>query len=163
VQPSEKLAALNRLAQLDARHPAIRTLAAAIREIAEQAPARDWAAVELAACVARDLIGYRSDTDRVGSEDIAGITRPDAHPLEALWRGVDDCDAKARLFVALARALGLPARVEGEIGPEGLAHVWGAVQIGDQWLPVETTLARARVGDRPREVPRETGGQWLTT
>lgn len=119
--------------------------------------------IALCHAMARDGIAYVSDTARTGGEDIAGITRPYADPLEALERGRDDCDAKARLLVALLLAAGLGARMvpwwdktTGE-----LAHVAAEVQDSGKWNHLETILSRARFGDEPRNVPPEIdSGEW---
>lgn len=158
--PSEKLQRLNELAQRDSRHPQLRELAHALMYAAELSGDRSRF-LSLALTVARDWIRYVTDTKRTGGEDVAGMTRPPEPPLAVLWRGADDCDAKARLFVALCLAEGFQARIEGEEVGDHLAHVWGLVRVADHWTPAETTLARARLGDAPRSVPKETGGQWL--
>jgi transglutaminase-like putative cysteine protease len=128
----------------------------------------------LAHTVARDWIHQVSDTVRTGGEDIAGLTR---HPspddaVDALTRGTDDCDAKARLFVALCLAGGLSARMvpywktpDGASSheqikcPSGaqLYHVAAEVWLDNKWEPVELTLSRARLGERGELVPFEAG------
>jgi transglutaminase-like putative cysteine protease len=130
----------------------------------------------LAHSVARDWIHQVSDTERTGGEDIAGLTRApnidDA--VDALTRGTDDCDAKARLFVALCLAAGIAARVvpywkigNGETTHEywtcpkdpnaRLYHVAAEVWLDNNWQPVELTLSRARLGEPGMLVPFETG------
>ena len=45
-----------------------------------------------------------------------------------------------------------------------LQHVSAEVELDGQWLPVETTLARARLGDRAADVPGERkDGKWKLT
>lgn len=147
---------------LDARTPQIRKLAANLWECAQRDPERF---AHLAQCVARDNIKFVRDTARVGEEDIAGYTRVPGRldAVDALVRGADDCDAKARLFVALCLCAGVPARMEKmETGAGMLQHVYGSVRLGDVWCPVELTLQRARVGDDPYSVPVERAtGKWL--
>lgn len=133
----------------------------------------------LAHTVARDWIHQVSDTARTGGEDIAGLTRTptEVDATDALTRGSDDCDAKARLFVALCLAGGLAARVvpywkvpggtttheRDSYGagapPAGsqLYHVAAEVFLDNAWEPVELTLSRARLGERGEAVPLETG------
>lgn len=112
---------------------------------------------QLALAIARDGIRYELDTARVGGEDLD-------HPFAALWRGVDDCDAKSRLFCALCIAAGLPARMVDHWRGGQLVHVNAAVRIGGRWLPAETTLSRARLGEVPADVPKEKEtGQWRQT
>lgn len=133
----------------------------------------------LAHTVARDWIHQVSDTVRTGGEDIAGLTREPSEndATDALSRGTDDCDAKARLFVALCLAAGLRARVVpywktpdgkttherdafGLSGPaqgSKLFHVAAEVWLDNTWQPVELTLSRARLGERGELVPFESG------
>lgn len=160
MNPKEKLDTLNQLALRDATHPELRALSRNLLAAAGAHGDPERAFLAMAAALCRDAITYQTDTERVGSEDIAGLTRANEHPLAVLWRGVDDCDAKPRLFVALCRAAGIPARMAGEVQGERLAHAWAEVLVRGRWLPLETTLARARLGDPPRSVPKETSGQW---
>jgi transglutaminase-like putative cysteine protease len=154
------------IVQQDAQHPEIRRRAGALWQAAGGDP-RIFA--QLAAALCRDGIRYIRDTARVGSEDIAGYTRKPKpnDAIDALRRKVDDCDAKARAFVALCLAAGLAARMMPfwRQDPDGpmLQHVYGAVKLGERWCPVELTLARARVGDFPTKVPKEVSGRWLRT
>lgn len=147
---------------LDSRHPRIRAMAGMLWECA---CGRVRAFAELAHCLARDCVTYTRDTARVGEEDIAGYTRTPSKndAVDALVRGTDDCDAKARLFVAICLARNVPARMEPLVNRAGmLQHVYAAVRLDGEWLPVETTLRRARIGDAPRSVPFETGTrEWL--
>lgn len=145
---------------LDARNRHIVGLAKILWEAAQRRPERF---VNLAHCVARDNIAFVRDTSRVGGEDIAGYTRLPSRDdaVEALLRGADDCDAKSRIFVALCLAAKIPAKMMPLERGDMLQHVYGAVCLGEEWLPVETTLRRARVGDDPYEVPKELSGEWL--
>lgn len=174
---------LHDIPKSDRLNPKIRALANVL-SLAANGSARRYA--ELAMTVARDWIRQQTDTDRVGGEDIAGLTRipgPD-DAVEALERGTDDCDAKARLFVALCLAAGLRAemigywrdrarvhkwRVSGgapvPVGAEELFHVAASVDVGGgNLVPVELTLARARLGEWGEQVPLETlTKRWLET
>jgi transglutaminase-like putative cysteine protease len=156
----------------DAGDRRIRDIAHQFRQASGGNPRRF---AQLALTVARDWVKQLTDTDRVGGEDIAGFTRdpmPD-DAVQALVRGYDDCDAKARLFVALCLAGGIPARMvpywerPGEpLKPRGeptekLAHVAAEVYLNGAWIPVETTLARARLGELGTYVPKESTGRWL--
>jgi len=149
----------------DAKHPRIEKIAAGL-DLAANGDARCYA--HLAHALARDCIRYVSDTQRTGGEDIAGYTREpgELDAVEALDRGRDDCDAKARLFVALCLARGLTARMRPlwrrSADGDKLQHVSAEVLLGGRWQPVETTLARARLGEEPERVPKEAHtGQWL--
>ncbi|MGQ0649282.1 MAG: transglutaminase-like domain-containing protein [Gemmatimonadaceae bacterium] len=62
--------------------------------------------------------------------------------LATLRSRAGDADHHTNLFVALARAAGLPARpVRGFVrrGERMLAHSWSEVYVGGQWLPVDPT------------------------
>jgi transglutaminase-like putative cysteine protease len=156
----------------DARHPIIRQIAVSFWTAVQcSAPQSITIArrrfADLAFTVARDWVRFETDTDRLGHEDIAGFTR-DARAddaVDALRRGVDDCDAKARLFVALCIAGGVQAHMVPHWQAGQLAHVSAAFsEDGATWVPVELTLSRARAGDTARTIPRETEtGKWQTT
>lgn len=147
---------------LDSRHRRIRAMAGLMRELSGTDDVRF---ALLAHCIARDWVRYVRDTGRVGEEDIAGYTRSPtpSDPVDALDRREDDCDAKARLFCALCLAGRVKARMMPLSNRAGmLQHVYAEVWLGDQWLPVETTLRRAVIGDAPRSVPFERGTEeWL--
>lgn len=119
----------------------------------------------LAHAVARDWIVQKTDTVRVGHEDIAGFTRPPTHDdaVDAVVRGVDDCDAKARVFVALCLAAGVPAEMVPHWDGEYLRHVSARAGLKGAWFPVELTLSRARLGEQGTSVPKEQNGRWLTS
>jgi transglutaminase-like putative cysteine protease len=168
----EKWSFLDAAPARDAQNPALRQLAAALMWAVRlsRPPNRGELVIryaEVCLTVARDWIRYETDTDRVGHEDIAGFTRA-ARPddaVDALWRGVDDCDAKARIFVALCLAGGVQARMVPHWHAGQLAHVSAVfTKDGTAWIPVETTLTRARIGDTPTTIPKETEtGKWQTT
>jgi transglutaminase-like putative cysteine protease len=71
--------------------------------------------------------------------------------LEVLRERKGDCSEYALLFVALARALGLPARevsglVLAQSSPTGFGyHAWAEVYAGGRWLPVDPTWDEAPV------------------
>ena len=68
--------------------------------------------------------------------------------LEVLRTGVGDCNEHTVLYVALARASGLPARIAvGLVYLQGAFyyHAWAEVHVAEaggrgQWLPVDPTL-----------------------
>ncbi len=67
-----------------------------------------------------------------------------SNALEALKSGRGDCTEHATLFVALARAVGLPARVAVGVAywPPGGGlgwHAWAEVRVGEQWIAVDPT------------------------
>lgn len=164
-----KLRALQELAALDAEHPHTREAARTLRDlVANQLGVGgvrgDRLFALLCHAIARDGVPYRSDTQRTGGEDIAGLTRPPEHPFAVLRREGDDCDAKARLFVALCRAGGLQAEVIPLWKGGALQHVFSRVRLGPVWESAELTLSRARLGDEPQTVPYEKNkNDWART
>lgn len=63
--------------------------------------------------------------------------------LTALRLGAASCNGKSRLFVALARHMGLPARLVGGVilseGRKRTSHQWLEVNIQQQWVPFDPT------------------------
>ncbi len=59
--------------------------------------------------------------------------------LTCLRLGESSCGGKTRLFVALVRAAGLPARMVGGVilksGTWHAGHIWAEVRLGDLWVP----------------------------
>jgi transglutaminase-like putative cysteine protease len=167
----------------DAESEEVQAAAQSLWAVASLSVNPRWAFIELAQAVARDLIRYVLDSDRVGREQIDGFTDPYGSPLAPLEHGADDCDAKARLFVALClarriRAEMVPGPGESEVRAGARlkhvsARVWTSVPVWDpktktitesreQWLEVETILARAKVGEKAEKVPAERDtGNWL--
>lgn len=103
----------------------------------------------------RDMIRYQHDPNRM--EEFA--------PLRAiLERARDDCDGKARLAVALAKSLGITARVWPVWRGPLLAHVqagykWPGSERypgarDDGWVIGELTVRGAELGQDPRTIPR---------
>lgn len=151
----------------DARTNPIVNIAQCLGHVAGRSPWPQWAFAKLAMAVARDCIQYQLDSDRVGREQIDGYTDPERSSDAALRRGYDDCDAKARLFVALCLAAGIAAEMVPRWKGERLAHVSGRAfvqgpgETGARWYPAETILARARLGDVAEAVPKELEtGKW---
>lgn len=179
----EKLQFLQSVPHKDAGQPEVQALAANLWAVACASKFPRWAYVELAQCVARDLVRYVTDRERVGREQVDGWTDPYISPLEPLMRGLDDCDAKARLFVALclarqisAKVMPRPTEMKVKAGA-ALTHVWAVVYVGlpvydaetktltqgaTQWVPIETILARAKVNEQAEQIPKERDtGSWL--
>lgn len=160
IDSQHKWRLLSEMPAIDSKNPRLRRMAALIWELAEKRPIRF---LKLALAVARDGISYESDIKQFGHEDIAGVTR---HPepndaTDAYDRGFDDCDAKARLFVALCLARGFEARLWPLWKDGELSHVAGEVLFDGQWVHAETILARARLGEMHTDVPKEpTTGKW---
>ncbi len=63
--------------------------------------------------------------------------------LTALRLGEASCNGKSRLFVALARATGIPARLVGglvlEAGSKRTSHQWVEVYVAGHWVPFDPT------------------------
>jgi transglutaminase-like putative cysteine protease len=160
---AEKWRYLERAPEFDKTERSVVELAASLWEAAGRDPR---AFAELAHAYARDVVLYMTDTEQFGEEDIA----PAGKLGDVIERKVDDCDAKARLFVALCRAVRLDAEMVPHWRGDTLAHVsakvklpagWASrVHFSGQWLPVELTLARARLGEVPRDVPKDVSGHW---
>lgn len=144
----------------DSRNPKLIELAGKIWDIAL---GRKLTFLKLALAVARDGISFESDIKQFGHEDIAGVTRyPEPNDaIEAYVRGHDDCDAKARLFVALCLAQGFEARLWPLWKHGQLTHVAAEVLVRGKWIHAETILARARLGEFHTDVPLEPKtGKW---
>jgi transglutaminase-like putative cysteine protease len=162
----EKWIFLRDAPQIDAQEPAVKRVAWLLFDVARGNVERFC---KLAMAFCRDVIRYESDTVRTGGEDI----QPKGELSDILDRGTDDCDGKARLFVALCLAVGIDARMvdhwhaDASV-PNGrdLYHVSAEVRIPGRAaaMPVELTLYRARLGDNPSDfplsVPKETAGHW---
>ncbi len=85
------------------------------------------------------LTAIYDHTSELGSRPFKGTT--DA--LTALRLGEASCNGKSRLFVALARATGIPARLVGglvlEVGTKRTSHQWVETYIGGHWVPFDPT------------------------
>lgn len=153
-----KLARMRAGARLDSHHPKVRRTAV---EITKGFRPDDWPGQARALHRwVRDHIRYVHDPD--GVEELAPA------PV-VLERGFDDCDGKVRAVVAMAKALGMDAKIKPVwVGP-ALGHVqwqvrWpgstqtnGADEAG--YLVGDVTVKGAELGQDPRTVPRnpETG------
>lgn len=141
---------------------ALRQVAALLADVANLSPWPQWCFSQLAHCLARDCIRYQTDTDRVGREQIDGWP-PDPYisPLAPFTRGADDCDAKARIFVALCLCRRMHAEMVARQTGTKLSHVYARVFVqgpddtAPHWYFVETILRRARPGEVAEHVPKE--------
>lgn len=151
---------LREMPGIDSQNPKLRELADKLWDISLGRPLTFF---KMCLALARDGIKYESDIKQFGHEDIAGVTR---HPepndaIDAYLRGADDCDAKARLFVALCLARGFEARLWPLWKNGCLTHVAGEVHYRGKWIHAETILSRARLGEMHTDVPKEpTTGKW---
>lgn len=163
IDSKHKWKLLQEMPAIDSKNPRLIRMANLVWALSEHRPMRFF---KLAMAVARDGISYESDIKQFGHEDIAGVTR---HPepndaTDAYDRGSDDCDAKARLFVALCLARGFDASLWPMWKGGDLTHVAGQVRYGGHTYHVETILGRARFGEMHTDVPKEpTTGKWLMT
>jgi hypothetical protein len=69
-----------------------------------------------------------------------------------LHRGYGDCDLKARVFVALCLAAGVPAAIEPVFrGETGFPHVRARVRMrDDEWETADPTIVNSTIGKLPR-------------
>lgn len=156
----EKWELLQEVCISDSKNPKIIRMAKLIWELSQSEPMRFF---RLTLAVARDGVKFESDIKQFGGEHIAGITRPPQpdDAVDAYTRGYDDCDAKARLFVAICLAAGFQARLWPLWRDGILQHVAAEVHWQKKWLHAETIVARARLGELHLEVPKEPNGKWL--
>ncbi len=162
IPDEEKWPLLQEMPAIDSQNPKLKRMADLLWELSQQKPIRFF---KLALATARDGITYESDIKQFGHEDIAGVTRapePD-DAIDAYSRGHDDCDAKARLFVALCLAAGFNARLWPLWKHGVLQHVAGEVYWNNRWIHAETILARAQLGEMHTSVPKEPNGMWKMT
>jgi transglutaminase-like putative cysteine protease len=143
----------------DSKNPKLIHMSKLLWELSQSRPIRFF---KLALATARDGIEYESDIKQFGHEDIAGVTRPPEadDAIEAYAREHDDCDAKARLFVALCLAAGFQARLWPLWKHGQLQHVAAEVEFEGHWIHAETILSRARLGEMHTDVPKEPDGKW---
>ncbi len=81
---------------------------------------------------------HRNIQDRFANRNFSGYT--DA--LTALKLGEASCNGKSRLFAAMARQLGLPARLVGGLilnpGSKRTSHQWVEIYLNGHWVPFDT-------------------------
>ena len=144
---------------VDSKDPRIIKMSKLIWKLSLSQPIRFF---KLVLAVARDGIEYASDIKQFDHEDIAGVTRPPEpnDAIDAYTRGHDDCDSKARLFVALCLAAGFKARLWPLWKHGALRHVAAEVELHGKWIHAETIISRARLGEMHTDVPKERNGQW---
>lgn len=133
-------------ARHDAADPAVRSWARSFlglpRPDREQAILRF---VQLCIRYERDPAWYDAQGGRHGIEllDSAAV---------GLHRGYGDCDMKARLFVALCLAAGVPAEIEPVFrGSNGFPHVRARVLAldGRRWQTADPTIVNSTIGWLP--------------
>jgi transglutaminase-like putative cysteine protease len=132
---------LDALAEDAMQRPLVRQLAALIPH---DAPARSRAAHVLELV---QRLNYRPDPP--GLEIFQSAE-------ETIARG-GDCEDLATLFVALARLVGLRAKIvwlNQQIHGAALNHVYARVLVDAQWLDAECSIAGARLGEAPSDAAR---------
>ncbi len=81
---------------------------------------------------------HRYLQDELGNRNFSGYT--DA--ITAYKLGEASCNGKGRLFVAMARKIGLPARLVGGLimqsGSKRVSHQWVEVYVNGYWVPFDT-------------------------
>lgn len=135
-----KVQLLDRLATYDAKHPTVRRLAEWLTEPA--------GSDELA--VARALHAAVRDGVRFVDEP----TETFQHTLRTWQTEQGDCDDSTRALVALARSIGMDARLQTLGNPP--RHVWCQLGAEGQWWHAETSLA-AELGEHPLDAGRRLG------
>ncbi|MDC0740973.1 transglutaminase-like domain-containing protein [Polyangium mundeleinium] len=66
-----------------------------------------------------------------------------------LLRGYGDCDAKARVFVALCRASGVPAREHCVRPAQDFPHILAEVWVNGRWRRVDPTILNSSIDRIP--------------
>lgn len=155
----EKAQWLDANASLDSRLSSVRDFAASVARAHD--PNDQEGVIRDLHSFVRDSIRYQRDPNR--EEQFADAAT-------VLARGYDDCDGKARLFVALCRAGGLEARIRPVFdGHRDFVHVQAEArwpgserhpkQQGGGWLLCELIERWANIGDDPDAIPRDGGGR----
>jgi transglutaminase-like putative cysteine protease len=139
--------------QIDSDDPAVAELA---RQVAGDVPGSYAAAVKLADHVYRRL------------EKVYGASHDRASDVLAAGRG--DCTEHALLFVALARALGIPAR--GVLGlvyaqyddgvPALYWHAWAEVRSAGEWIAIDPIFGQPVADATHVALGGGAGGHFLT-
>src|SRR6266508_1041176 len=88
------------------------------------------------------VLSHRMEYE-IPSDLASGLTprafRGTTDALSALRLGEASCNGKSRLFVALARATGIPARLVGDLiltsGPKKTSHQWVEAYVAGHWVP----------------------------
>jgi transglutaminase-like putative cysteine protease len=139
--PSSRVALLDSLAEDAMQRPLVRQFAALLPH---DGPERSRAkrALELV-----HKLPYRPDPQ--GLEIFQSAE-------ETIARG-GDCEDLATLFVALARLVGLRAKIvwlNQQIHGAALNHVFARVLVDGGWLDAEASIAGARLGETPSDAAR---------
>lgn len=145
--PWAKVRILDALAHWDARYdPRVRRIAVGIvRALPDTSPGRVARALHRAVLARVRYVGEGIETFQ---------------PAAETWAlGLGDCDDSARLLVALARSLGLPAEIRALANRRGVP-VHASSTVGGMWA--ECSLP-AKFGEHPLAAYRRLRGQGLPT
>lgn len=93
----------------------------------------------------KELLGEKVKLEEVLSKIFNHVYEIPVQPIKNLMTAVEahernaaSCNGKSRLFVALCRSLGIPARVAGGIilndDRKKTSHLWAEVLINDEWV-----------------------------
>lgn len=119
-------------------------------------PSQDAAVIQNARTAVADVDSRRQETNAlkavsylagwINQEIVhAAVLDLETTPTEVLRNRQGGSAGHARLFAAMARSLGIPARVcQGFLVQTGQAvyHVWAEAWINGEWVPVDTTVSR---------------------
>lgn len=130
---------IDAMCTLDARLPLVREMA---RRFARARDPND------AEGLARDLHAFVRDAIRY-VRDPAGEELSDAETV--IDRGYGDCDDKARVFVALCRSVGIPARIRPCFRGDDFVHVQAEVLVDGRVLVAELIVRDLPLGELPRK------------
>jgi transglutaminase-like putative cysteine protease len=142
VQPDRRVELLDSLANDAMREGFVRELAALV-------PRSDDPRTQAANLLAFVHAAFRYRPDPGGVEVFQDVR-------ETIANG-GDCEDLATLFVALARLLGLEARVvwlDQQIHGAALNHVFAQVLVDGRWLDVEASIAGSELGESPAHAAR---------
>lgn len=119
-------------------------------------PSQDSAIIQNARVAVADLDTRRQESNVLKAvsylagwinQEIAftGGVAPEVDAASVLRNRQADSVGHARLFAAMARSLGIPARIcQGVLVQTGQAvfHAWAEAWIAGEWVPVDTTVSR---------------------
>lgn len=129
---ADKVALLDALASFDARDPRVRRVAEHLTAPARQSPS---AAVEALHAAVRDGVAFAPE-----------LVETFQHTLRTIETARGDCDDSTRALVALARSIGIPARLATLGTPP--THVYPELHATGTWLPAEPSIP-AQLGEHP--------------
>jgi transglutaminase-like putative cysteine protease len=156
----EKARYLDGRASVEAIHPRVGQLATDIYRAVEGDPdafsrgVTEWITT---------FIKYVPDGKGPNGERVKPEGEEFASSATILARGFDDCDGMSKLFVALHRALGFPARIVPAYRGPGFAHVMAQTRnvrshprmLPGGWVEVELTLGPSHpFGYGPEDAPK---------